>query len=210
MLCDICHSREAVICYTEIINGVKKEQHMCKQCAAKYTDHAHQHLGLGSSGFLASLLAGVLGATDEAKDNEDMKKTNFVCPTCQMTYNEFLKYGKFGCIDCYKTFGLVLDPYLKKIQGNIHHVGKWPKTQDVFVNIPDFTNGDKTLTQPKVTPVDKPVTKEAISPVEQLKLQLKQAVEKEEYEQAAHIRDAIKAIELEQSSKPEDKAVAHD
>lgn len=37
MLCDGCHENEAVVFYTEIINGEKKELHLCEACAAKET-----------------------------------------------------------------------------------------------------------------------------------------------------------------------------
>ena len=33
MLCDKCKKNEAKIYYTEIINGEKKEQHLCEDCA---------------------------------------------------------------------------------------------------------------------------------------------------------------------------------
>ena len=35
MLCENCHQNEASIHYTEIINGVKKEHHICMDCARR-------------------------------------------------------------------------------------------------------------------------------------------------------------------------------
>ena len=35
MLCDGCHENEAVVFYTEIINGAKKELHLCEASAAQ-------------------------------------------------------------------------------------------------------------------------------------------------------------------------------
>lgn len=189
MLCDMCHSREAVICYTEIINGVRKEQHLCQSCAAKYTGNDGYNIASGSAGFLAGLLASVLGLQQDTLSDEDMQKTNLVCPTCHMTYNEFLRDGKFGCKDCYKTFGLILDPYIKKIQGNVTHTGKCPKYQDVFAEVPEYTGGHAVLSKVRQTP-----DKTAISPEDELRAKLKEAVEKEEFEEAARLRDEIKKL----------------
>ena len=44
MLCDGCHENEAVVFYTEIINGEKKELHLCEACAAKETGMDHSTL----------------------------------------------------------------------------------------------------------------------------------------------------------------------
>lgn len=108
MLCDGCHENEAVVFYTEIINGEKKELHLCEACAAKETGMDQSFVSLTDTSFLANLLASVLGKHQETDDEENLKKTNLVCPSCHMTYNEFLKYGTFGCPDCYKTFNFVL------------------------------------------------------------------------------------------------------
>ena len=45
MLCDECHENEAVVFYTEIINGEKKEHHWFEACAAKESgmDHSRIH-----------------------------------------------------------------------------------------------------------------------------------------------------------------------
>lgn len=189
MLCDMCHSREAVICYTEIVNGVRSEKHLCQSCAAKYTGSSGYNIASGSAGFLAGLLASVLSAHEDVLSDEDMQKTNLVCPTCHMTYNEFLRDGKFGCKDCYKTFGLILDPYIKKIQGNVTHTGKCPKFQSIFAEVPEYTGGHTVL--PKVKPTQ---DKSEASPEETLRAQLKAAIEKEEFEEAARLRDEIKQL----------------
>ena len=53
----------------------------------------HSFVSLTDTSFLANLLASVLGKRQETDDEENLKKTNLVCPSCHMTYNEFLKYG---------------------------------------------------------------------------------------------------------------------
>ncbi len=123
MLCDECHKNEAVITYTEVVRGVRRELHLCKECAAKHTDKALEPLG---DSFLADLLAGIFGLDkdeDELTD-EDLQKTNLICPSCGMTYNEFLKNGLFGCPECYKTFNFLIDGYFRKVHGGAAHTGK--------------------------------------------------------------------------------------
>ncbi|MGN0204553.1 MAG: UvrB/UvrC motif-containing protein [Coprococcus sp.] len=193
MLCDGCHENEAVICYTEIINGVKKELHLCEACAAKETGIDHTFVSLTDTSFLANLLASVLGRRQDTADDENLKKTNIVCPSCHMTYNEFLKYGTFGCPECYKTFNFLLDGYLKKIQGNCEHTGKEPVCGGETVHIPSFTSesgedgGEAKQEETIAFTVDEGSTET------ELKAALKRAIAKEEYEEAARIRDIIRA-----------------
>ena len=205
MICDICHSREAVICYTEIINGIKKEQHLCKTCASRFTGIEGNHAALGGAGFLASLLAGVLGAKEETFSDEDMQKTNFFCPTCHMTYNEFLRDGQFGCQDCYRTFGLILDPYLKKIQGNTTHIGKRPKYQTDFMDIPDFDFPNRGSERPKKETMDSDMGTSGelkLSEIDQLQSALQTAIKAEEYEEAARLRDQIRLLKARSNTSP--------
>ena len=35
MLCDRCHTREATVHYTQIVNGRRTEEHLCPECAAQ-------------------------------------------------------------------------------------------------------------------------------------------------------------------------------
>ena len=193
MLCDGCHENEAVVFYTEIINGVKKELHLCEACAAKETGGDHPLVALTDTSFLANLLASVLGKRQESEDEDSLKKTNLVCPSCHMTYNELLKYGTFGCPECYKTFNFLLDGYLKKIQGNCEHTGKIPVYGGETVHIPAITPAAEEENEQKADEQDIAITVDDGSTEEELRAALKRAVAKEEYEEAARIRDIIRA-----------------
>ena len=194
MLCSMCHKNEAVICYTEIINGIRKEQYLCPECAAKYTSLDSDSAGMSPGNLLASLLTSVLGQTGVAAQ-DDSKKTNLVCPKCKMTYNEFLKYSKFGCPECVHTFGFLLDDYFKKIQGSCEHCGKtYHGRETVFVpdlkvmaeHDSDMQGGSQTISGNDASGYSPEVLR--------LKAQLAQAVKDEEYEEAARLRDAIRAL----------------
>ena len=180
MLCSVCQKNKAVICYTEIVNGVKNEKYLCPECAASF-DSENTHISPG--GLLAGLLTSVLGQASVNIDNE-AKKTNLVCPKCGMTYHEFL--SRFGCGDCVHTFGFLLDDYLKKIQGNCEHTGKeYSGRETVIVPMIDFSLINET----------EPVSEEKL-----LKQQLDAAIRNEEYEEAARLRDLIRNLKKEAAS----------
>ena len=79
MLCDICQTREAKIFYTEIVNGQKKEQHLCEQCASEYTPIPINEI-MGGQGISAvgSILSGILSnyAKDRGKKLPTREKRN--------------------------------------------------------------------------------------------------------------------------------------
>ncbi len=114
--------------------------------------------------------------------NEEKKEEVPVCKSCHMTYEEFLKVGKFGCSQCYATFGKVFDKSLKQIQGNETHHGKIPK-------------GFVSATTQMI---------ENLSEIEKLSLKLQYAVEKEEFEEAAKLRDQIRALKKQETENQEE------
>lgn len=195
MLCDECHKNEAVITYTEVVRGVRRELHLCKECAAKHTDKALEPLG---DSFLADLLAGIFGLDkdeDELTD-EDLQKTNLICPSCGMTYNEFLKNGLFGCPECYKTFNFLIDGYFRKVHGGAAHTGKKPAFSGETVEI-DSTHMqeemDNFVHRDDGNASNINITIDESSSEAELRAALKRAVSREEYEEAARIRDLIRA-----------------
>ncbi len=197
MLCDVCQEKEAVVNYTEITPEGRKEKHLCLACAAKESGIVSPFVSLTDPGFLANFFKGMWGQVageQKAKDDESLKKTNLICPSCNMTYNEFLKFGKFGCSDCYKTFHFILDGYMKKVQGSCEHTGKHPVYSGETMPIPVLKLEDPIIDKSEgPAPID--YTIDESSSIEELKAALKRAVGKEEYEEAARIRDMIRAEE---------------
>lgn len=230
MLCDICKVNEATISYTEIMNnGATTEKHLCQACAMKLAGLDNRHFAVQPGGLLANILANMILQHDSQISDTDIKKTNFVCPTCKTTYNEFLKYGKFGCHDCYRTFGIILDPCLKDMHGSALHIGAVPAHQQVYVDIPELRPMEKASVQVSPTepvgdtgnltmhqwsepaedaslysPADSEALKE-IEDMDTLKSMLKQAVACEAYEDAAKLRDIIR----EKSAHADQSADAH-
>lgn len=186
MLCEQCGEREASIVIREVVNGNVTEKNLCSQCAAQ----ADLVGGLmdGDSPF-ARLLSGILGLQDSRRE-EELPEENLTCPVCGTTYGEFVRDSRFGCSECYDTFGLLIYNNIKKLQGSDTHVGKKPRFM-----------GDKKIHADMVASA-----KSKQSLAEKLEIyQAKQneAVADEDYEQAAHYRDEIKKLKERMKSGDE-------
>lgn len=103
------------------------------------------------------------------------------CKTCGSSFSDIANLGKLGCPDCYSEFYNELLPSLRKIHGKTRHVGKLPNSAN------ENTKAGYMIAD--------------------LKKKLADAVENEDYEQAATLRDQIKEYEKKMNddgAKPED------
>jgi protein arginine kinase activator len=94
-----------------------------------------------------------------------------------MSFAEISKTGRVGCGNCYKIFGKELMPTLVRIHGRSTHVGKGVQTVDGITD--KAPNSQET----------------AENKVDTLKKELQKAIETEEYEKAAELRDQIRRAE---------------
>ena len=120
MLCDVCQTRQAKIFYTEIVNGQKKEQHLCEQCASEYTAVPLNEL-LGGQGLssVGSILSGILSSYAKGKSMKNIDHKETVCPECGTTESEFLKTERAGCPVCYNVFSDMIAKNFKAMQGGM-------------------------------------------------------------------------------------------
>lgn len=181
MLCERCRIREANIKYTEIINGVKREHNLCAQCAKEMDFSGYSAIFDGDFP-LGKLLSGLLGIGEEESPEED-KMAQVVCPTCGTSYEEFIKNSRFGCLDCYSVFDLLMSDNIKKLQGGDAHVGKRPKYQKMQAGSA-VLKGEEDKAE-----------RSAKEQIELLKARLSTAIADEEYELAAKYRDEIRELE---------------
>lgn len=93
------------------------------------------------------------------------------CEKCGSSFQDIAQSGKLGCADCYSLFQERLMPSLQRIHGKTKHVGK-------------------------SAGADTPAAK-AKRHLEGLRTKLVKAVEVQDFEQAAALRDEIKAAEKE-------------
>jgi protein arginine kinase activator len=112
---------------------------------------------------LADLLLG-LGASQEIEQASGGSDVR--CAKCGFTQSDFKKSGRLGCAECYQTFSDALDGLLKTMHKGTRHVGKAP---EALKQTRDLSERLKTLQK-----------------------RLAKAIEAEDFEQAAVLRDEIK------------------
>ncbi|MDE7325372.1 MAG: UvrB/UvrC motif-containing protein [Lachnospiraceae bacterium] len=187
MLCGICKEKEATVFYTEIINGAKKEQYLCGECAAKSTG-LRLKAPFGNGEFsLGTLLSGLFEESVPGEEKgEDVRVaepgSKLSCPGCGMTYPKFLEGGVLGCPSCYQSFGRTLLRKIRSKQGADVHTGRGPK---------HFTALKEAAKTQEMAP--------KLDERARLSMQLKQAVEREDYELAARLRDALRAARKQEA-----------
>ena len=116
MKCQAC-PQEATVHLTDIVNGPKREVHLCQECAEKREILKHQELNL--SAILHSVIGRHIGPlTDEL--------ARLTCPACGIKYMEFKAEGRLGCHQDYEVFRAALAPLLQRIHRALRHVGKVP------------------------------------------------------------------------------------
>jgi protein arginine kinase activator len=114
---------------------------------------------------MADLMLG-LGASQELESS--VAGVEVKCPRCGFSQADFKKSGRLGCPECYRTFAEGLSGLLKTMHKGTRHVGKAPEA----------------LRQ----------TRDNIDRLKQLQKKLTKAVEDENYEAAAALRDEIKTL----------------
>lgn len=166
MLCDKCKSKNAMVHYKQVINGQVTEYNLCEDCAKSIEQP------ISFDNFFKGFMD--IGYGDTLSKSERRSISRHQCPTCGYTIQDLQTSGKIGCSDCYKTFRDRLNPLLRNIHGSNIHIGK-NSNRSIANNINEEEGNNRELLE--------------------LKAQLLKAIENEEYEKAAELRDRIKAIE---------------
>ncbi len=168
MRCQDCQDLEAQVNLTQIVNNEKTTLNLCKECAAARGFHSP----LENVPFpLAEILDGLAAAAPGIKKAAVPQVT---CPGCNLTFEEFTSLGRFGCGACYKAFRPQLEPIMRKIHGASLHRGRSPV-------IVEKTESDESQVLP-------------IREEQRLEEELGKAIESEDFERAAEIRDKLKLM----------------
>jgi len=130
MICDSCKKRPATVHYTQIINGVKTEMHLCEVCAKQKGT-----IECDTAFSVTNFLAGILEPAFALQTLKQPIETQVTCKGCGMTFDEFKKSGRFGCAMCYNSFSEKLYPIFRRIHGNTKHVGKVPSKMGKNISI---------------------------------------------------------------------------
>ncbi len=166
--CQDCKSREAAVHLTQIINNEKIALSLCSECAAARGFHSP----LDNVPFpLADILAGIAGDTGMLGAESEAEK--LICEGCGLTFDQFTRQGRFGCGDCYSSFRPRLESIMRKIHGASIHRGRNPQVAEGVVE------DGQTL----------PIQEE-----ERISDELRKAIEMEDFERAAELRDRLKDL----------------
>ncbi len=122
------------------------------------------------TGFALADLLLGIGAAEEIEKGVGSQK----CPVCGFTQTDFKKTGRLGCSACYAAFSEGLGSLLKAMHKGTEHVGKLPQRAHLALEQNDRM---RTLTD-----------------------DLRKAVEEENYETAASLRDEIRKLENNMAS----------
>ncbi|MDR0897884.1 MAG: UvrB/UvrC motif-containing protein [Oscillospiraceae bacterium] len=115
---------------------------------------------------MQSMLSAIWNSVQTARE----KHPDLVCPECGLAYDEFLKTNRLGCAACYQAFRAQLTPLLKRQHGSTQHAGHVPERVEETIK--------------------------AKTRAEQLRREMAFAVACEDFEQAAVLRDALRALAM--------------
>lgn len=193
MLCQKCNKKVATVFISTIVNGKNTQMYLCTDCAKELHDNMNPDIKIPFP--INDILTNMELNEDtinewinKFKDMEDKGQIeelvqhenpetlqhnnqyeDITCNFCNTSFDEYKKTGKLGCGKCYSTFRKQLKPIIEGIYGYSEHIGKFPKNEFKDTEI--------------------------VKTVEQLKEKLNMAIQEEEYEQAAKLRDEILQLE---------------
>lgn len=98
------------------------------------------------------------------------------CPGCGMTSADFRKGVRLGCVQCYDTFRKEIEPQLRAMHKGIRHVGKVPAVEMRHVRL------------------------------HAMQRELETAVQRQDFEEAARLRDDIQALRDSDTGPVADRA----
>lgn len=174
MKCQFCGKNPATNYMKIVMNGKLSEYALCAECA-KNTGYVNLFYPLAID--FNSLMGGFFG-------NTTPEMTDTVrCPGCGSSFGEIAQIGKVGCAECYKTFRSRMMPFVQRMHGNTKHCGKNSTSRALQVH-----------PESKMRVVDETQKK-----IDEKTKELQRAIEEQNFEHAAEIRDEIKALKGEEN-----------
>jgi protein arginine kinase activator len=169
MLCENCHQREAAVKFTQVVGSEKQTLNLCTDCAEK--QQFDNHL-IDISKVFGKIIIAILGEhlVSQTLDVSLKKDDKKTCVQCGISWGAFQKTGRLGCSGCYDSFLDPLKVLLRRLHGTNRHIGPKIKTDE----------------------------KQKLSSLHTLRKKLQSAIQKEDYEKAAELRDQIRECERKQ------------
>jgi protein arginine kinase activator len=131
---------------------------------------AREYLTESESKQAAGLSSEMAQQLEVGKTAEELAKLDQrACPVCGITFYEFRSKGRLGCPHDYVYFAKELEPLLLNVHGETEHTGRRPQ------KLQGGTDRQTDLIR--------------------LRREMKEAVQREEYERASQLRDEIRRVE---------------
>jgi protein arginine kinase activator len=166
--CQACHEREAVVRLTQIVGDDVTTVHLCSKCAAERgieTDAEVAQTPLGA--FLAAMGKGGSPVAAASGGGE-------ACADCGATLHDFRTSGRVGCAQCWVTFEQPLRDLLRRLHGATRHTGESYRSIDASqLSLTELRQRDRAA----------------------LREELRAAVEGEQFERAAELRDQLRVLD---------------
>ncbi len=166
MKCDFC-DKKATVFLTQLVEGQMKKVCLCDACAKErgVTDPT----GFSLADLLLGGLPGGPGTAPIAPATGSSSGNGRKCATCGFTIDDLRRVRRFGCSECYATFGDEVSQMVRGMHKGTTHIGKVPE-------------GLMALQYRHQR-------------IEELRSRLDQAIASESYEEAAGIRDEIRNLD---------------
>jgi len=165
-VCQDCHEREAVVHLTEVSGDTVSTLHLCGKCASARGMVVEEPAATPLGSFLATLGKGGSALAAAATVGES-------CPGCGATLADFRASGRTGCPACWVTFERPLRDLVRRLHGATRHTGR--RYEDPAV----------TADPMRAVAHERAKLRDA----------LRQAIESEQFEVAAELRDRLRALE---------------
>ena len=169
-LCQTCHEREAVVRLTQIVGDDVTTIHLCSKCAAERgieTDVEATQTPLGA--FLAAMGKGGPPAGLAPGGSA-------VCQACGASLLDFRTTGRVGCDQCWTTFERPLRDLVRRLHGATRHTGESYRRVDAA----DLSPADSRRLHR-----------------DELREELRAAIDAEQFERAAELRDQLRVLDSE-------------
>jgi protein arginine kinase activator len=170
-LCESCSKAPATRQRTQVIGGQKTTQAVCDPCwESNYLIDPDQ-IAQQTTFQVPSVGAIVAIPLPSSGALPVQPKDLGTCPGCGLTWAGFRENSRFGCARCYETFSDGIEEILDRLHGGHVHQGR----------IPESVLDRQTRRLRRL----------------ELRSQLDEAIQSEDYEWAARLRDALRTLEAE-------------
>jgi len=169
MKCERCGKSDAAVKLTRVEKtGQAMQILLCQSCAAEHSPYQEKIIQKHASDFL--LLKELLKQQAESPEEEFGGEIP-TCGSCGLEFTTYRKSFMLGCAECYDSFEEWLEPDLKRLHRATRHIGEAPGG-----------SGDLAMINDQIR---------------SCREELKSAVEFEDFDRAAFLRDEIARLEQE-------------